>query len=93
MSLPIVESISVLTVTDYESCDFSSGHSAVNIAAIAFRRSEPSGPRLSPAVTGSNARYNDDNRTLYLAAQTGLYRIHLNIAGTPTPDRRGAAAK
>jgi gluconolactonase len=35
----------------------------------------------------------DDNRTLYLAAQTGLYRIHLNIAGTPTPDRRGAAAK
>jgi gluconolactonase len=35
----------------------------------------------------------EDNRTLYLAAQTGLYRIHLNIAGTPTPDRRGAAAK
>jgi gluconolactonase len=35
----------------------------------------------------------DDNRTLYLAAQTGLYRIHLNIAGTPTPDRRSAAAK
>ena len=35
----------------------------------------------------------EDNRTLYLAAQTGLYRIHLNIAGTPTPDRRGAASK
>jgi gluconolactonase len=34
-----------------------------------------------------------DNRTLYLASQTGLYRIHLNIAGTPTPDRRGATSK
>ena len=35
----------------------------------------------------------EDNRTLYLAAQTGVYRIHLNIAGTQTLDRRSAAAK
>jgi gluconolactonase len=35
----------------------------------------------------------DDNRTLYLAAQTGLYRIRLNIPGTTTPDRRGAVSK
>ena len=35
----------------------------------------------------------EDNRTLYLAAQTGLYRIHLNIPGTTTPDRRAAASK
>src|SRR5215470_7314707 len=35
----------------------------------------------------------EDNRTLYLAAQTGLYRIRLNIPGTTTPDRRGAVSK
>ena len=35
----------------------------------------------------------EDNRTLYLAAQTGLYRIRLNIPGTTTPDRRAAASK
>jgi gluconolactonase len=35
----------------------------------------------------------EDNRTLYLAAQTGLYRIRLNIPGTTTSDRRAAATK
>jgi gluconolactonase len=33
-----------------------------------------------------------DRRTLYLAAQTGLYRIRLNIVGAPAPDQRAAAA-
>jgi gluconolactonase len=57
----------------------------------------PAGKHLG-TISGPEHPHNmawggDDNRTLYLAAQTGLYRIHLNIAGTPTPDRRGAAAK
>ncbi|HYL14568.1 MAG TPA: SMP-30/gluconolactonase/LRE family protein [Terriglobales bacterium] len=57
----------------------------------------PAGKHLG-TISGPEHPHNmawggEDNRTLYLAAQTGLYRIHLNIAGTPTPDRRVAAAK
>ncbi|HXJ03546.1 MAG TPA: SMP-30/gluconolactonase/LRE family protein [Candidatus Acidoferrum sp.] len=57
----------------------------------------PAGKHLG-TISGPEHPHNmawggDDNRTLYLAAQTGLYRIHLNMAGTPTPDRRGAAGK
>ena len=35
----------------------------------------------------------EDNRTLYLAAQTGLYRLHLIIPGTAIPDRQSATSK
>ncbi len=31
----------------------------------------------------------EDGKTLYLAAQTGLYRIRLNVPGTGTPDQQG----
>lgn len=31
----------------------------------------------------------EDEKTLYLAAQTGLYRIRLKIPGTSTPDQQG----
>lgn len=34
----------------------------------------------------------EDGKTLYLAAQTGLYRIRLNLSGTRTPDQAGKIA-
>ena len=57
----------------------------------------PEGKHLG-TISGSEHPHNlawggEDNRTLYLAAQTGLYRIRLNVPGTTTPDRRAAATK
>src|SRR5215468_1745121 len=57
----------------------------------------PEGKHLG-TISGSEHPHNlawggGDNRTLYLAAQTGLYRIRLNVPGTTTPDRRAAATK
>jgi gluconolactonase len=53
----------------------------------------PEGKHLG-TISGPEQPHNiawggEDGRILYLAAQTGLYRIRLNIPGTSTPDQQG----
>jgi gluconolactonase len=53
----------------------------------------PEGKHLG-TISGPEQPHNiawggEDGRILYLAAQTGLYRIRLNIPGTRTPDQQG----
>ena len=50
------------------------------------------GTIIGPEDVHNIAWGEEDGRTLYLCAKTGLYRIRLNIAGTPTPEIQNASS-